>query len=417
MNQPPVILVGVCGGIAAYKCAEIVSSLARSGREVHVAMTAAAREFVTPTTFASLSRRRVIQDMFPDASATGGDDLFPHLYPASRADVFVLCPATADVMARVAAGMADDVVAASVLALPPECRRIFAPAMNPNMWANPAVQENVRRLEAAGWIRVGPGTGAVACGVSGDGRMAEPAEILARITEALDPAGPLAGRRVLILSGPTREPIDPVRFISNTSSGRMGRALAMEAAARGAAVELITGPVADEQIPVDARVTVRRVTTAREMLAAAIPPARRADLVVLAAAVADVAPARPRRSKASKAALGRSLVLEPTPDIAATLAAARRPGQVFIGFALETGAGRARAVRKLAAKGLDGIVLNGAESPGAGAASFSWIERARGARWMSWGRIDKAVCAARILDAAARIPSGTVSPRAKKGSD
>jgi phosphopantothenoylcysteine decarboxylase/phosphopantothenate--cysteine ligase len=411
MENPSVILVGVCGGIAAYKAAEVVSALARAGHEVHVAMTGAAREFVTPTTFASLSRHRVLARMFPDAESTGGEDLFPHLYPASRARAFVLCPATAGAMARIAAGHADDVVAAAVLALPPTCRRIFAPAMNRAMWGNPAVQDNVRRLESAGWIRVGPGTGALACGTSGEGRMAEPAEILARLAAALEPAGPLSGRRVLVLSGPTREPIDPVRFISNASSGRMGRALAVEAARRGATVDLVTGPVAEAQVPVDAGIAVRRVTTAREMLAASRPLARRADVVILAAAVADVAPARPRRAKVSKAALGRTLALAPTPDIAATLAAARRPGQAFIGFALEPSGGRGRAGRKLAAKGLDAIVLNGPDSPGAAAASFAWLERARGARWAAWGRLDKGECARRILDAAARLVASRPAPR------
>ncbi|MBM4156713.1 MAG: bifunctional phosphopantothenoylcysteine decarboxylase/phosphopantothenate--cysteine ligase CoaBC [Lentisphaerae bacterium] len=416
MGNPSVILVGVSGGISAYKAAEVVSALARAGHEVHVAMTRAAGEFVTPTTFASLSRRRVLTRMFPAPDATAGEDLFPHLYPASRADAFVLCPATADAMARIAAGMADDVVAASVLALPGGCRRLFAPAMNSAMWANPAVQANVRRLEAAGWIRIGPGTGALACGVSGDGRMAEPAEILDRVASALEPAGPLAGRRVLILSGPTREPIDPVRFISNASSGRMGRALALEAAGRGAAVDFVSGPVAEAQLPGASGLTVRRVTTAREMLAVAAPLARRADIVILAAAVADVAPARPRAAKASKSSLGRSLALAPTPDIAATLSAARRPGQVFVGFALESAGGRSRAARKLAAKKLDAIVLNDTASPGADGASFAWLDRARGARWQAWGRLDKAACARRILDTAVRLAPASRSP-IKKGSD
>lgn len=403
MKHPSVILVGVCGGISAYKTAEVVSALARAGREVHVAMTDAAREFVGPATFAALTRRRVIACMFPDATGSSGDDPFPHLYPASRADIFVLCPATANAMARIAAGMADDVVAASVLALPEGCLRLFAPAMNSNMWANAAVQANVRRLEAAGWVRIGPGTGALACGVSGDGRMAEPAEILARIDAAIDPAGPLAGRRVLILSGPTREPIDPVRFLSNASTGRMGRALALEAAARGARVDFVTGPVAEANLPVHSGVKIVPVVTARDMLAAASPLARRADLVVLAAAVADLAPTRPRHAKGSKASIGHTLALTPTPDIAATLAASRRPGQILVGFALESGDGRARAARKLAAKRLDAIVLNGPESPGAEAAGFAWLERGRRPRWISWGRLNKTDCARRILDAAHRL--------------
>lgn len=398
-------MVGVCGGIAAYKTADVVSALVRQGHDVCVAMTRAAEAFVTATTFASLSRRRVLTRMFPDGASTDGEALYPHLYPASRAAVFVLCPATADAMARIVAGMADDVVAGSVLALPETCRKVFAPAMNVHMWRNPAVRENVRRMEAMGWIRVGPAAGALACGETGEGRMAEPSEILAAL--ASPTAGSMVGRRVLVLSGPTREPIDPVRFISNASTGRMGRALALEAAGRGAAVDFVTGPVTTSEWPDHPAIRIRPVTTAREMLATAAPLARRADIVVCAAAVADVAPARPRRSKTPKRELGANLPLAATSDIAAALTSARRPGQVFIGFALEGTGGRAAAARKLADKGFDAILLNGLDSPGAESAAFSVLEARRGARWSPWGRIDKTECARRALHVAARILTET----------
>ncbi|MDZ4198457.1 MAG: flavoprotein, partial [Kiritimatiellia bacterium] len=172
-----IILVGIGGGVAAYKTAEVVSGLVRAGHEVHVAMTAAAQKFVGPATFSALTRRRVITEMFPPPGATNGEDLFPHIYPASRADLFLLAPATADLMARVANGLGDDVVCCSALALRAECARIFCPAMNEHMWAQPSVQENVRRMIALGWNRLGPETGALACGTVGPGRMSEPVDV------------------------------------------------------------------------------------------------------------------------------------------------------------------------------------------------------------------------------------------------
>jgi phosphopantothenoylcysteine decarboxylase/phosphopantothenate--cysteine ligase len=185
MSASRVVLIGVGGGIAAYKTVEVASALVKAGHEVHVAMTAAARHLVTPTTFASITRRRVIAEMFPPAEQTDGEDLFPHLYPATRADVFLVAPATADLIARFAAGLADDVVCCSAVALRPECRRVFCPSMNANMWANPTVRANARRLEESGWRRIGPAEGALACGTTGVGRMSEPAEIVAALADAL----------------------------------------------------------------------------------------------------------------------------------------------------------------------------------------------------------------------------------------
>lgn len=409
MQDTPVILVGVAGGIAAYKAAEVVRALVREGCDVRVAMTPSATRFVAPLTFAALTRRRVLTSMFPDGAADG-DDLFPHLQPAMRASAFLVCPATADVIARLAAGRADDAVTASALALPEGCRRFFAPAMNEFMWRSRAVRDNVRRLEAAGWRRIGPERGAMACGTAGEGRMAEPAEIVAAV---LGPTGDMAGRRWLVLSGPTREPIDAVRFISNASSGRMGRALALEAASRGAAVDVVSGPVDPARLPEHPAIAVISVGTARQMLAAARRRARSADVLVFAAAVADVAPARPSARKLAKAAIGASLPLTPTPDIAAALP--RRAGQLRVGFALETGPGaRARAAAKLRAKGFDAIVLNGAESPGASGARFEFLERSRRPRWTAWGRLNKEACARRIVDwIAARLANARVTAETK----
>ena len=407
VKQPPIVLFGICGGIAAYKAAEVVSRLTQAGCETHVAMSAAACQFVTPTTFASLSHRRVLTTMFPPPDQNDGEYLFAHLYPATRADLFVLLPATADMIAKIAVGLADDVVCAAVLALAPGCRRYFCPAMNSVMWSQPVVQANVRRLELAGWIRVGPATGALACGTQGEGRMAEPAEIAAALDAALAESASLAGRRVLILSGPTREHLDPVRFLGNASSGRMGRALADAAAGRGAEVEFVTGPVDEVRLPVPtARVSVYRVVDAESMLRCAQGLAPRADLILYAAAVADYRPAKRSAGKGAKSQQPPALALEPTPDIAATLGAAKRPGQVSIGFALETGEGEAKGRAKLAAKHLDGIVLNGAASMGADAADFRFLAAdAPGGAWTPWGRLEKTVCAERILDEAARLLS------------
>ncbi len=401
MSETPVILAGIGGGIAAYKAVEVVSRLAQAGREVHVAMTAAARQFVTPTTFASASRRRVLTEMFPPAESTSGEDLFPHIYPASRADVFVVMPATADLLAKLACGIGDEVVVCSALALRPETSRLLAPAMNEHMWRQPIVQRNLSALEAAGWRRIGPAEGALACGTHGPGRMAEPSEILAAIEAALAARdGALRGKRVLILSGPTREPLDPVRFLSNGSTGRMGRALAMAALAAGARVDFITGPVEPERLPAGPGLEITPVVTAAEMLAAARARADQADVIVFAAAVSDFRPAAPSTRKLPKAAHGGTLELEPTPDIAAELAKERRAGQVRIGFALESDDGPAKARAKRAAKGLDLIALNPVAAIGAETSDYVFIE-AKGET--SVGPISKEECARRILARAAEL--------------
>ncbi len=398
-DSPAVILAGICGGIAAYKCAEVVSRLTQAGHEVHVAMTPAAQKFVTPTTFASLSRRRVLTEMFPPPGETSGEDLFPHLYPASRADLFVVMPATAATLARLAQGLADDVVSASALALPPACRKVFCPAMNAGMWASAPVQRNVAQLEAAGWIRVGPAEGELACGVSGPGRLAEPRAILDALHTLLTRGRLLAGRRVLVLSGPTREHLDPVRFLGNASSGRMGRALALEAVGLGATVDFVTGPVAPAQLPSGPGITLHPVVSAADMLAAGRRLAPRADLLIYAAAVADYTPAETSAVKPAKSAKPPALRLRPTPDIAATLSRDRRKGQIAVGFALESGLDAGKAHAKLAKKHLDAIVLNGPESMDAPSAAFQWIPaRPAGAAAENWNTLTKQECARRIFE-------------------
>ena len=417
MPKARTILVGIGGGIAVYKAVDLVSRLVQAGHEVHVAMTPAARRFVTPTTFASISRRRVLTDIFPEEGPFEGEALFPHLYPAARADLFVVLPATADLLAKIAAGIADDIVSAAALGVPPAAIRVCCPAMNHTMWAQPVVQRNALALRDAGWTQLGPAVGALACGVEGEGRMCEPGEIANAIAALLARAGDLAGRRILMLSGPTREHLDPVRFLGNASSGRMGAALAEEAARRGASVVFVTGPVDPARLPRGPGIEIVPVTSAGDMLEAARSRREGADLEIFAAAVSDYAPAEPSAGKAPKQAKPEPLALIPTPDIAATLAATRPATRLAVGFALESEAGRERAAKKLEKKGLDAIVLNGPAAMGAESAAFSFRE-ARAADFEPWGELPKAACARRILDwAATRLAESSSGAERQTAAD
>jgi len=403
VDSPATILVAVCGGIAAYKAVDLVSRLRKAGHTVHVVMSDAAREFVTPLTFAAISGQPVLASLFPREPQSAGEGAYPHLYPATRADVFIVVPATADMMARLAQGLGSDIVSTCALSLPATCRRLFCPAMNVEMWRQPVVQENVRALEAHGWLRIGPESGALACGMEGEGRLSEPSAIADRLQELLAGARRLAGRRVLIISGPTREHIDPVRFIGNPSTGRMGKALAEEALAAGATVEFVTGPVAREQLPAGERLRVHPVVSAADMLKAARKLYDRADLIVYAAAVADYRPVEYHAQKLPKVAGPLTLHLEATPDVAATLNARKKPGQVAIGFALQTDDGVAKAREKLKRKHLDGIVLNSLDALGGEDGTYTFLNVS--GTPAAWGQISKRACANRILEAAAAVLS------------
>ena len=392
------IVLGICGGIAAYKAVDVASRLRKAGHTVHVAMTEAAAAFVTPLTFAAVSGQPVLDRLLPDADA-GGERSYPHLYPATRAAAFIVLPATANTLAKLAHGLAPDIVAACALSLPADCARILCPAMNVEMWRNPVVQENLRTLEARGWLRVGPASGALACGMEGEGRLSEPADIVAALDAQLHAARALANRRVLVLSGPTREHFDPVRFIGNPSSGKMGRALADAAARAGAQVDFITGPVPEENLPRHANVAVERITSADDLLAAARARFDAADIVIYAAAVADYRPVQYQNEKLPKQPGALTLNLEATPDVAATLNARKRPGQVAIGFALQTHDGAAKAADKMARKQFDGIVLNALDALGGETGGYTWIEP--GAAPQAWGTLAKPDCARRILARAA----------------
>jgi phosphopantothenoylcysteine decarboxylase / phosphopantothenate---cysteine ligase len=391
------ILVGVCGGIAAYKTVDLVSRLRKEGHDVRVAMSAAACEFVTPLTFAALSGQAVLTRNFPEADRESGDQLYPHLYPATQADVFVLMPATADMIGRIAQGLGDEIISTCALSLPPTCRRFFCPSMNVEMWEQSSVQESVRVLEERGWIRLGPESGPLACGMEGAGRLIEPDQVAERVSAALAKGCSWIGKKVLILSGPTREHLDPVRYIGNASSGRMGKALAEAAADRGAQVTLVTGPVPEALWPRRSGIRIVPVCSAGEMLEAARKPFVKCDIAFFAAAVADYQPVAYVETKIEKPAGQWSLNLQPTPDIAATLAADRKKKQRLIGFALQSGDGREAAREKLVRKGFDAIVLNAPDAMGADAATYTFIS-ANG-KEEAWGHLPKTACADKLCDA------------------
>ncbi|NNG12925.1 MAG: bifunctional phosphopantothenoylcysteine decarboxylase/phosphopantothenate--cysteine ligase CoaBC, partial [Halobacteria archaeon] len=341
------ILLGVTGGIAAYKSAELVRCLRKQGAGVRVVMTTAAQEFITPLTLQALSGQPVCSDLLdPRSEAAMG-----HIELARWADALLVAPATADFIARLVQGRADDLLAAVCLAC--EAPLAVAPAMNRAMWQQPATQDNLALLRARRVNVLGPATGSQACGETGPGRMLEPDE-LTRLLAGLFQGGALAGRRVLVTAGPTREPIDPVRYISNRSSGKMGYAIARAAAEAGAQVTLVTGPVA---LVLPEQVDGIRVETAEQMHAAVMEHIADTDIFIAAAAVADYRPQSVARKKLKKSAAGITLALEPNPDILATVAALPEP-PFTLGFAAETDALEANARKKLRAKSLDMIAAN-----------------------------------------------------------
>ena len=354
------ILLGVTGGIAAYKSAFLVRELVRAGAEVQVVMTPAATEFITPLTMSTLAKRDAAVEMFPPR---GEASPLRHIELALWGDVMLIAPATANTIAKIVHGAADNLLTTLVLAL--RCPLVVAPAMDVDMYRSETTQANIAALRETGCTVIEPEEGELASGLTGPGRMPDVDRLLAALEGVLARSGrDFEGKRVLVTAGPTEEPIDPVRFISNRSSGKMGYAVAAAAAMRGARVTLVSGPVS---LRTPRNVTRVDVRTAREMAAAVTAEFPSADLLVMAAAVADFAPVRAsaRKIKREESA-GKGLVLElaENPDILKTVGAAKG-GQVIVGFALETENGEANARRKLAAKNLDMIVLNNPLDEGA----------------------------------------------------
>lgn len=353
------VVVGVTGGIAAYKTVHLVRRLISEGHEVHVVPTADALRFVGQPTWEAISRNPVTTSVHEDVATVR------HVALGQRADLVIVAPATANTLATMAAGLADDLLGTTLLATTAPV--VVAPAMHTEMWRHPATQANVRVLRERGVHVVGPADGPLTGGDSGPGRMSEPDEIadaaLAVVAGTSD-AGDLAGLRVVVTAGGTREPLDPVRFLGNRSSGRQGVALALAAADRGAAVSLIAAHLDGEVLAqARGRVEILPVGTALELQAAVTDAATAADVVVMAAAVADYRPAEVADAKLTKEARGDRLVLElvENPDIVAGLAAARREGQTIVAFAAETSSGEellARARRKRARKDVDLLVVN-----------------------------------------------------------
>jgi len=350
------ILLGVTGSIAAYKAAELVRGLIKRGAEVQVVMTEAATRFVAPLTFETLSRQPVLLDMF---SLAYGSHI-GHIEATARADLFVIAPATANTIAKLAHGLADDFL--SNIYLASRCPVLLAPAMDSDMYQHVVVQENLARLRDRGVHIVGPASGELASGLTGPGRLVEPQEIVEAIERLLQPSRDLAGEVVLVTAGPTREPLDPVRYLSNRSSGKMGYAIAEAAAARGAQVILVSGPTA---LPLPPGVDVIHVETAQEMHDVVLAKLEAVTVVIKAAAVADYRPKHVAGRKLKKDETVPEVTLESTPDILAEVGK-RKGRRILVGFAAETEDLVANARKKLQRKNLDLMVANDVSQPGAG---------------------------------------------------
>jgi phosphopantothenoylcysteine decarboxylase/phosphopantothenate--cysteine ligase len=356
---PRKVLLGVTGGIAAYKAPALVRALVKAGAEVQVVMTPSAHDFVTPLALSTVSRRPVLTDLFVrDGSGRWND----HVHLARWADVMVVAPASANTLGKMARGLCDNLLLAAYLSA--ECPVFVAPAMDLEMWRDDGVQANLAALKERGVLTIGPERGELASGLVGEGRMTEPEDIVAALHHALIGPSKLAGRTVLITAGGTQEAIDPVRYIGNRSSGRMGFALAEEAALRGARVELVCGPVT---LSTD-RAGIHRtdVVSAADMAAACKDLYPGCDLAIASAAVADWRPASPATGKLKKSDAPTALTLEPTEDILAWMGAHKQAHQLLVGFALETDSELENARGKLMRKNLDLVVLNSLRDEGAG---------------------------------------------------
>jgi phosphopantothenoylcysteine decarboxylase/phosphopantothenate--cysteine ligase len=396
MASPTKVTVGVTGGIAAYKAVELVRALQNAGLDPHVVMTRAAEQFVTPLTFAAITGHRVITSLWAaEGSESNLASAIDHIDEAQTTQALVVAPATADTLAKFAHGLADDFL--STLHLATRAPIIVAPAMNVNMYEHPATQANLETLRARGVHIVEPGSGYLACGMTGSGRLADTSAIVAAVFEALEqktPARDLAAETILITAGGTREPLDPVRFLGNRSSGKMGYALAGAALERGARVILVSAPTAlaapaCEFVP---------VTTAAEMHAAVLAHLPAATAIIGAAAVSDFRPAVIASEKIRRNG-NLTLTLEPTPDILADAAARRVPGTLVIAFAAETESPLENGQAKLHRKGADAIVINDVSRPGLGFDS----DHNAATLLTATGRVDlpsmpKSTMAARILD-------------------
>ncbi len=397
MLQGRTIVLGITGGIAAYKAAELTSRFIKLGAQVYVVMTKHACAFVQPLTFETLSGHPVACDLF-ERPATWEVE---HIALAKRADLFLIAPATANILGKMAHGIADDMLSTTVMAT--RAPVLVAPAMNTGMWENAATQQNLEILQRRGVLVVPPESGRLACGDEGEGRLAQVDAIVQRVCEVLTPKADLAGKAVLVTAGPTREPLDPVRYLTNRSSGKMGYAIAEAAAQRGARVTLLTGPVTLE---LPKGVTVHRFDTTEQLYDLMLAEAPKADIVIQAAAPADFCAKQVAAQKIKKQGDGGlTLELAQTPDIAAVVGKAKRAGQILVAFAAETEHIEENAKKKLDKKNADLIVANDVTQAGAGFdvdTNIATLITAAGQTALP--KMSKRMLADAILDAILKLP-------------
>lgn len=401
MLQGKCIILGVTGGIAAYKAAELLRLLVKAGAEVQVIMTRSAREFVAPLTFQTLSGNPVHTELFSLIQ----EQEIGHISLADRADLVLVAPATANLIGKVAAGLADDLLTTAIMAT--KATVVFAPAMNTNMWENPLYRENQARLERLGYRFIEPVCGSLACGWEGQGKLPDPLEIFDEVRVLLG-SRELAGKTVVVTAGPTREELDPVRFLSNHSSGKMGYAIARAARDKGARVILISGPVG---LTAPRQIALVRVTSADEMRQAVLQHAEAADVIIKAAAVADYRPVVRSERKTKKGGNERMVIdLERNPDILAELGRAKG-SRILVGFAAETDDLLANARQKLEGKNLDLIVANDITEEGAGFDGDTNIVRllTPDGKVESLPQMSKEAVASVLLDKVALLLSGRPS--------
>jgi phosphopantothenoylcysteine decarboxylase / phosphopantothenate---cysteine ligase len=402
------ITLGVTGGVAAYKAAELVRRLQQDGFAVQVAMTRGAREFITPLTFAALTGQKVITDLFAESGGEANlESAIEHIAVAQRTDLLLVAPATADILAKFARGIADDFL--TTLYLASTAPVVVAPAMNVNMWNHAATQENVEMLRARGVKVVDPDEGYLACGMTGAGRLASQEQIVAAVRETLHFRRDLEGQTVLVTAGPTYEDLDPVRYLTNRSSGKMGYAVAEAAARRGARVILVSGPTSLESPAGVERIAIR---TAEEMHRAVQEKFLESSIAIFAAAVADYRPVQSFDQKIKRDKKPLTLSLEATPDILASVAK-NKGDRLVVGFAAETERVAENARKKLTAKNADMIVANDVTAEGAGFDHNTNIVTlfARDGRDLPLPRMNKTEVAQRILDEVVRLRSVLNSPQ------